>query len=96
MKLRVWVKLSVVFLHINGIVAAIYKEYTEITGVKEEDIVGKHMQDVWKDKGFDSETAFAVLNQDKKKPTADMLDMNAKNTTMEKPRPVSLIRKKQR
>lgn len=75
----------------DGIVVAINEEYTEITGVKEEDIVGKHMQDVWNEKGFDSETAFAVLNQDKNKSKINMLDINSKNSSKQKARPVGLI-----
>ena len=82
----------------SGIVIAINKGYTDITGVYDEEIVGKHIQDVWNTKRFDSDTAFMEVEQgDNKAASAQetaFLDEKGEVTqviSVSQPRPISLM-----
>lgn len=57
----------------NGIVIAINNGYTEIAGVNYEEIVGRHIQDVWNLKGFDSDTAFMEVEQRESDSTVNII-----------------------
>jgi transcriptional regulator with PAS, ATPase and Fis domain len=76
----------------NGIVTAINKAYTEITGIKRSDIVGKHMKSVWNNMVFISEPAFVEIKPEDKERALDMFSNGKKMTlTNRKPCAIALM-----
>jgi transcriptional regulator with PAS, ATPase and Fis domain len=76
----------------KGVVTAVNKGYTEITGVKESDIVGKHMKDAWDNMLFISDPAFIEIEPENKSYALDMLSSGMKkNLKTRKPHPLALI-----
>lgn len=74
----------------NGIVTAINKGYTEILGVLEHEIIGRHIQDVWDEKGFDSDTAFMVIEPENRDIALDLVKSKKVFKTTE-PHAISLM-----
>jgi transcriptional regulator with PAS, ATPase and Fis domain len=64
----------------NGVVTAINKAYTEITGIKGSDIVGKHMKNVWNNMVFTSDPAFVEIEPEDKDRALDMFNSGKKKT----------------
>jgi transcriptional regulator with PAS, ATPase and Fis domain len=76
----------------EGVVTAVNKGYTEITGVKESDIVGKHMLDAWNNMIFISDPAFIEIEPENKSYALEMISSGKKkNLKTRKPHPLALI-----
>jgi transcriptional regulator with PAS, ATPase and Fis domain len=73
----------------NGIVVSINRAYTAIAGVKEEEIIGRHLQQVWDEKHFDSNNVFILLESDQDMKAIEMIDSyNKMSMKPTNPRPV--------
>jgi transcriptional regulator with PAS, ATPase and Fis domain len=76
----------------KGFVTAVNKGYTEITGVKESDIVGRNMQDVWDSMLFIDNPAFIEIEPENKSYALDILSSGKKkNLKTRKPQALALI-----
>jgi transcriptional regulator with PAS, ATPase and Fis domain len=73
----------------NGIVTAINKAYTEITGIKGSDIVGKHMKNVWNNMVFISDPAFVEIEPEDKGRALDIFN-NGKQKTLKTRKPYAV------
>lgn len=76
----------------QGIVTSINKGFTRITGFSEDDVLGKHMQAVWKEKGIQDDDTLMVEAQIKDLMDVDIISKkNKKNFSVRKPRAIALI-----
>jgi transcriptional regulator with PAS, ATPase and Fis domain len=76
----------------KGYVTAVNKGYTEITGIKESEIVGKHMLDAWNNMLFISDPAFIEIEPENKNYALDMISSGMKkNLKTREPHPLALI-----
>jgi transcriptional regulator with PAS, ATPase and Fis domain len=76
----------------QGIVTSINRGFTRITGFSEDEVLGKHMQDVWKEKGIEDDGTLMVEAQIKDLMDVDMISKkNKKNFSVRKPRAIALI-----
>jgi transcriptional regulator with PAS, ATPase and Fis domain len=73
----------------NGVVTATNKAYTEITGIRSTDIVGKNMKDVWNKMTFISEPAFVEIEPEDKERALDMFN-NVKKKTLKNRKPCAI------
>lgn len=73
----------------NGVVTAINKAFTEITGIKAADIVGKNMQQVWNNVVLNSDPAFIEIKPEDKANAFDMFN-NGKKKTLKTRKPCSI------
>jgi PAS domain S-box-containing protein len=62
----------------SGVVTAINKGYTEITEIKEEEIVGKHIQEAVKEGYFNNAVSLLVIEQKKKITSLATINQNNK------------------
>lgn len=74
----------------EGIVTAINKAFIEITGIDSPKIIGKRMQDVWKNLVFISDPAFIEIEQKEEKYKLELL-RNSSNLKTRKPKSVAII-----
>ncbi|WP_286908655.1 sigma-54 interaction domain-containing protein [Clostridium sp. UBA1652] len=76
----------------DGIVIYINKGYTRIAGVEEHEIVGRNIQEIWEEKGFYSDAAFILLDDNKESTALQMIgSLDKKSMRLIKPQPISHI-----
>lgn len=77
----------------DGVVQAVNKNFTKITAISEAEILGRTIEDVWKDKGFGvSDDVFFILEAREDYSVPLLIDeMIQKKRAIRKPRPISAL-----
>ncbi|WP_051188572.1 sigma-54 interaction domain-containing protein [Proteocatella sphenisci] len=76
----------------EGTVTAINKIYSELSGIKEENILGKNMEDVWKNHYVPADSdVFVVLENESMPSYAEMIVKSGNGYDVDNPYPVSIL-----
>ncbi|AKL93948.1 sigma54 specific transcriptional regulator, Fis family [Clostridium aceticum] len=75
----------------NGMITAVNKRYLEIKDLKEEDVIGKHIDAIW-DKNINYTTTFIVGEAENKTSTLEMVEKSTNKTfKIMQPRAISIV-----